>query len=711
MIRGRKLLWSAIICVLAAVATASGQVSAQDGEWDFYFGYIHSHTSYSDGELTPEEAYAYARDVAGLDFLGITEHGYYMVENPHHWEALVEAAKSFTEPGRFVAFRGTEWTHGAGHISIIEAPEPCSRDVQVTFDDLIGWMSENKGIASFNHPQRNEQGNWDDFKYSLEGNKTIRLLEVGSGPYPGNTKYEASYVRALDRGWHLGAINSQDNHRADWGTATDARTGVVARALTREDLMEALRAMRTYSTEDKNVRVRFAAEGQWMGSTLPLGPAEFVIDVSDPDPGDAVEKAEVVSNRGTVIATLPGSGDEGSSGVPFHRTLRITPKDGYNWYYLRIEQKDKDVVVTSPIWIKSRSDLLMADFRFDVPLAKKGATGHLRGDVVNLGAGPAPGTIVEFAAVADGQRMPIGAVKTDVGPGATVPVSLEWACPVSGDVTVVATVIDPSMPAYSENAYSIELHVLPEALPRVVVDEGHNNRASGFAGSFLDALASNGYEGVLCQGRITPESLRGTSILIIANPEPGIALTPTTFDESELAAVREFVTSGGSLVLAGSSDAEDPERDVDQLNAILTALGCSMRFSDDEVREKGEGSAFGSTATCILTADGERLLGPVSLPVRMSQGCSIADDAFGTLNASDGVVVLAVGADEACSVDTNGKGSWHAYTSRPVVCASEDVGKGRVVAMGAPLYSAYDFRPDLGNEEFMLKLVGWLGSR
>ena len=39
-----------------------------------FFGNLHSHTSYSDGSGTPEEAYAHARDVAHLDFLAITEH-------------------------------------------------------------------------------------------------------------------------------------------------------------------------------------------------------------------------------------------------------------------------------------------------------------------------------------------------------------------------------------------------------------------------------------------------------------------------------------------------------------------------------------------------------------------------------------------------------------------------------------------------------------
>jgi len=52
----------------------SGGASAQ--ELQVFFGNLHSHTSYSDGTGTPEEAYRHARDVARLDFLAITEHNH-----------------------------------------------------------------------------------------------------------------------------------------------------------------------------------------------------------------------------------------------------------------------------------------------------------------------------------------------------------------------------------------------------------------------------------------------------------------------------------------------------------------------------------------------------------------------------------------------------------------------------------------------------------
>ena len=50
-----------------------------------YFGNLHSHTSYSDGSGTPDDAYRHARNTAGLDFLAVTEHN-------HRWSEGFAAA-------------------------------------------------------------------------------------------------------------------------------------------------------------------------------------------------------------------------------------------------------------------------------------------------------------------------------------------------------------------------------------------------------------------------------------------------------------------------------------------------------------------------------------------------------------------------------------------------------------------------------------------
>ena len=97
-----------------------------------YFGNLHSHTSYSDGSGVPQDAYAHARDVAGLDFLAITEHnharapsriaGDHALYNGSSSASLISSAKRFNEDGRFVALYGQEFSSiGSGnHANVLE---------------------------------------------------------------------------------------------------------------------------------------------------------------------------------------------------------------------------------------------------------------------------------------------------------------------------------------------------------------------------------------------------------------------------------------------------------------------------------------------------------------------------------------------------------------------------------------------------------------
>ena len=62
----------------ALLALSAGCQAKPD--FNVYFGNLHSHTSYSDGSGTPDEAYRHARS-AGLDFLAITEHNHKSAES------------------------------------------------------------------------------------------------------------------------------------------------------------------------------------------------------------------------------------------------------------------------------------------------------------------------------------------------------------------------------------------------------------------------------------------------------------------------------------------------------------------------------------------------------------------------------------------------------------------------------------------------------
>ena len=105
--------------LLFAAISLFNSCAAKAQQLHVFFGNLHSHTSYSDGRGTPEEAYEHARDVANLDFLAITEHNHPQAGRIHREPelysgsistSLISAAARFTENGRFMTIYGQEFS-------------------------------------------------------------------------------------------------------------------------------------------------------------------------------------------------------------------------------------------------------------------------------------------------------------------------------------------------------------------------------------------------------------------------------------------------------------------------------------------------------------------------------------------------------------------------------------------------------------------------
>ena len=88
------------------------EVSSEERESNIYFGDYHGHTWFSDGMHWIDDDYIYARDVAGLDFAGITDHN----ENAYNFsrEFVVPYVNRFHNPPEFVTLFTQEWTRGGG---------------------------------------------------------------------------------------------------------------------------------------------------------------------------------------------------------------------------------------------------------------------------------------------------------------------------------------------------------------------------------------------------------------------------------------------------------------------------------------------------------------------------------------------------------------------------------------------------------------------
>ncbi|MEN3041828.1 MAG: phosphotransferase, partial [Fervidobacterium sp.] len=94
-----------------------------------FYGNLHSHTLFSDGRGTPEQAYQHASKYG--DVLAVTDHCYFLkifIDGKSKTYLTQQAARNSSINGKFVGLQGFEWTAGSGHINVYETLEYISRD-------------------------------------------------------------------------------------------------------------------------------------------------------------------------------------------------------------------------------------------------------------------------------------------------------------------------------------------------------------------------------------------------------------------------------------------------------------------------------------------------------------------------------------------------------------------------------------------------------
>ena len=330
-----------------------------------YYGQLHSHTNISDGQGSPSEAYAYARDTAGLDFFSISDHDYWFDDMTQtDWDTIKDTANSYNDDGTYVTFWGFEWTSdfpepgyetltGKGHITIINSDDWCNATEELTneLDELVNWLDARDVVAFFNHPGQYET-TFDGFNFNYTDRIVGMELWNRSDDYYSNDGYCDDdgglpyYDEAIVRGWYIGATGSQDNHRKGWGTENDWRMVILAPEKTRPSIYAAMQARRFYSSRDRNLALSFKINGAEMGSKIGGGSLSIQIEASDGD-NEIFSSIELLKN-GIVIETwTPGATNPNVSA-----TATGTDED---YFYVRVNQSGEDGwrAISSPIFIIS----------------------------------------------------------------------------------------------------------------------------------------------------------------------------------------------------------------------------------------------------------------------------------------------------------------------------------------------------------------------
>ena len=317
----------------------------------FYRGEIHSHTQESDGQGSPEEAMAYARDVGKADFFAVTEHCSYI--DKADLDRRREVADRFNQNGRFAALFGYEVSWGDngcwGHMNVLNTDWLAGGADHSLYDVYDLLERDEDAIAMFNHPG-DKWGTFDSFAgFTPARDARVCLFEIKGA------QFDRAYALALSRGWHASPVSGEDNHEKNWTTKTERAGVVLARSLTRENVLDAFRRGRTYATLDQSMRVSYRVNGHWLGARLQQ-PKRLSVEIDVTTERDAgIGELALVSEDNIVVARA-------TAGARKHFSWRVELDPDFAYYYLRITNGNV-YTVTSPVYVEGNDELRITDMR------------------------------------------------------------------------------------------------------------------------------------------------------------------------------------------------------------------------------------------------------------------------------------------------------------------------------------------------------------
>ena len=334
------------------------------------------------------------------------------------WDSTLAQANQVNSEsvGVFTAMRGFEWTsdrfgHANVYLSRNNINAKTGPGYAVSMDLFWQWFVLSPslgggadGILVFNHPGREDavhgaflqigeglgqatrmagalnalnvfqQGDpayaFNDFKYVAPADYRVVGVEVfGKGDeYDTDGKFGSWYGHALDKGWYLGPVGSEDHHATDWGGSGLPKTVVIARANNQDDIREAFLARRFYTVAQNENALRMNFEAVQAGQRLPMGSRigtrasslRFEFSVSSTQAMDALESMtfELFSSQSGPASNesmryIPVQTKAGKAGQ-----FEVTPSEGKNWYFVRVKRGDRIVAVSAPIWVFKGMDPL-----------------------------------------------------------------------------------------------------------------------------------------------------------------------------------------------------------------------------------------------------------------------------------------------------------------------------------------------------------------
>jgi len=332
-----------------------------------FWGDLHGHSALSDGTATPEEYLTYARDVAALDVIALTDHDHWGIvfldQTPALWREIREQTERFNDPGRFVTLLGFEWTnwvHGHRHVLFFGGDGQILSSIDPEFDtpaELWSALHHQDALTFAHHSAGGPVAtNWDyapdpELEPVTEIVSVHGSSEAADSPGPIYSAVAGNFVRdVLDRGFIFGFVGSGDSHDGHPGLAHIASgvggvAAILADELTREGVRDALKARRVYATNGPRIVVRFAVGGHSMGSLIdrPSSSEQAFISINGTAP---IERVDLIRS-GEVVALSVGDGL-----LDLQLTVDVEDLESGEYLYARVVQEGGGAAWSSPVFVR-----------------------------------------------------------------------------------------------------------------------------------------------------------------------------------------------------------------------------------------------------------------------------------------------------------------------------------------------------------------------
>ncbi|MGE7611529.1 S-layer homology domain-containing protein [Paenibacillus sp. NPDC101420] len=727
-----------------------------------YRGTTHNHTNIShDAAGTPEDALK-AAEAHNYDFFAFSDHSHdidaAMVGSDtvdhkgqpertggEDWKLTKDLAKQYTKNDSFVVFPAFEMTSTTwGHSNVFGTDNFIDRKQNSgQYQDLskyYAWvLTYDDIVAQFNHPDMSANAFNNFAPYDKNVDKLFTMFEVGNGSgHYGYANAESKYFKALDLGWHVAPTYGEDNHDGTWGQ-TNARTVIVSDDLSQESLLQSMRNMRVYMSEDPNFTLDVLANGSYMGATVKgntlnfsiAGKDDVVEEKSKPEysylsssykSDDRVAKVELITNGNKIIQTAkPMTKD-------FTWSPSVEVTGGQQWFVVKVTQMDGEQIYSAPIWSQDvTTDIKISGINIVGNSLVSGSPTTLEAGLTNLGSQDLSNLKVHFYYdVVDSAHLINEVVVPSVLSKGTATAQVLWSNPVQGNHKLIAVVDAPPGDSPDDNQFELEVAIKASLGIKVLIDASHKNENTSTDGStykdnlksFTTQLRQEGYTVVENTGAITDTTFTDVSVLMFTHPSAAVT-------DAESTAIKDFIAHGGSLFLTEKSNNGSSRPTIS--NDLLAKIGSTIQVSNDGIFDTSPEGNFwsqpvGTNTYTVRLHPGlvKNYITDRALTVEYYSGASLEKVGHQALADTDKVTVLVSG-NETTYQDKIAAGGY-VYdivddgvggSAIPAI-ASEEVGKGRIIVSGMNFVNDKQldesYNPK-GNNELGLNSINWLAHR